>query len=75
MNPALKNYAVREVLAANLDRERQAQGLSWADVCRKSRLSETTLDQIRKGESAATLDTIARLAKAVAVPIATLLSE
>lgn len=65
----------RHLLAANLRRLRSARGLSQEGLADLAELHRTFIGQVERSERNISLDNISRLAKALEVDPATLLSE
>ncbi|WP_329459362.1 helix-turn-helix domain-containing protein [Streptomyces sp. NBC_01497] len=67
------NSAVRDVLAANLRRERTRRGLSLSELSRLSKIGKATLSQLESATGNPTIETVFSLSRALEMPISDLL--
>jgi transcriptional regulator with XRE-family HTH domain len=66
---------VREILAANLRRRRQQQGLSQEELAYRANVDRTYVSALERGVYAATVDVLDRLARALDVEVWELLKS
>ncbi|MBP0459319.1 helix-turn-helix domain-containing protein [Streptomyces montanisoli] len=71
MTPA--SSSVRDVLAANLRRERTRRGLSLSELSRLSKIGKATLSQLESATGNPTIETVFSLSRALEMPISDLL--
>jgi transcriptional regulator with XRE-family HTH domain len=69
------NSSVREILAANLRRERTRRGLSLSELSRLSRIGKATLSQVESATGNPTIETVFSLSRALELPISELLEK
>lgn len=69
------NSSVREILAANLRRERNRRGLSLSELSRLSRIGKATLSQVESATGNPTIETVFSLSRALELPISDLLEK
>lgn len=67
------NSSVRDVLAANLRRERTRRGLSLSELSRLSKIGKATLSQLESATGNPTIETVFSLSRALELPISDLL--
>ncbi|WP_329140148.1 helix-turn-helix domain-containing protein [Streptomyces sp. NBC_01476] len=65
--------SVRDILAANLKRERTRRGLSLSELSRLSRIGKATLSQVEAATGNPTIETVFSLSRALGVPISDLI--
>jgi transcriptional regulator with XRE-family HTH domain len=65
---------LRAVVARNVRHQREAQSLSQEDLAHRARMHTTYLSGIENGRRNPTLDVVERLAAALGVEVATLVS-
>ena len=65
--------SVRDVLAANLRRERTRRGLSLSGLSRLSKIGKATLSQLESATGNPTIETVFSLSRALEMPISDLL--
>lgn len=65
---------LRAVVARNVRQQREAQSLSQEDLAHRARMHTTYLSGIENGHRNPTLDVVERLAVALGVEVATLVS-
>jgi len=68
------NLRAREVFAANLHRHRQSLGLSQEQLADRAGVHRTYIGSVERGECNISIDNIEKIAKALALPVASLLS-
>lgn len=73
MVPAPTNTCLREIVAANVRKERLRKGLSQEALADLSRLHRTYIGSIERGERNVSIDNIEKIAKALSVNPADLL--
>jgi transcriptional regulator with XRE-family HTH domain len=66
---------IREVLALNLRRYRQASGLSQEELAHRARIDRTYISSLERSLYAAGIDVVDRLAKAMGIEAADLLQR
>ena len=64
---------IREVLALNLRKYRQAQGLSQEELADRAEIDRTYISALERSRYAASIDVVDRLAKGLGVEAAELL--
>ena len=67
--------SIRDVLALNLKKYRQAAGLSQEELAHRAEIDRTYLSSIERSVYGATIDVVDRLAKALDVEAADLLAR
>ena len=65
---------VREILAINLRNLRQAQGLSQEELAHRAEIDRTYISSLERSVYAAGIDVVERLARALGVEVADLLT-
>jgi transcriptional regulator with XRE-family HTH domain len=65
--------SIRDVLAKNVRKYRQAAGLSQEELAHRAEIDRTYISSIERSVYAATIDVVDRLAKALAVEASDLL--
>ncbi|GHH71875.1 XRE family transcriptional regulator [Streptomyces sulfonofaciens] len=65
--------SIRDVLAANLKRERTRRGLSLSKLSQLSRIGKATLSQLESATGNPTIETVFSLSRALDVPISDLM--
>jgi transcriptional regulator with XRE-family HTH domain len=65
--------SIRDVLAKNVRKYRQAAGLSQEELAHRAEIDRTYISSIERSVYAATIDVVDRLAKALGVEAADLL--
>jgi transcriptional regulator with XRE-family HTH domain len=65
--------SVRDVLAANLKRERTRRGISLSELSRLSKIGKATLSQLESATGNPTIETVFSLSRALGMPISNLL--
>jgi transcriptional regulator with XRE-family HTH domain len=65
--------SVRDVLAANLKRERTRRGISLSELSRLSKIGKATLSQLESATGNPTIETVFSLSRALGLPISNLL--
>lgn len=66
---------IREVLALNLRKYRQAQGLSQEELAHRADIDRTYISAIERSVYAASIEVVDRLAQALGIEAADLLSR
>ena len=67
--------SLRQVLAANIRRERTARSWAQDELAHRATLSQTYISQVESGQRAVSVDAIERLAEALGVEAAALLKR
>jgi transcriptional regulator with XRE-family HTH domain len=70
-----EQVSARLVFAKNLRRLRQAQGLSQEELAERAGLHRTYLSSVERGLRNISIDNMAQLARALHVPLVSLLTE
>jgi transcriptional regulator with XRE-family HTH domain len=66
---------IREILAVNMRKHRQARGLSQEELAHRAEIDRTYISSLERNVYAAGIDVVERLAQALGVEVADLLTR